>query len=214
MISNNFGLIFFTVLIFVGAIKAESCVECSSERDIKCAIGPAIIEPTECSRVSTECYTRVVGSHVLRGCADQLDQHVRENCTAEQTCAFCSNLNGARGCNNGVFPAHRLACHQCKGNLNSTCSEQFVTQNPDVCPLYNSTDSCYIRRTDKEVQRGCLSSDNNCQNTTQCYTCTGHGCNFLVYNHPSVPVAPSSASPVQSSLLILCGLFILTKLFY
>lgn len=42
-------------------IILESCIECDSRRDVKCAIGPVTIEPTVCPVGPTQCYTRLVG---------------------------------------------------------------------------------------------------------------------------------------------------------
>lgn len=79
-----------------------------------------------------------------------------------------------------LFPAHRLACHQCTGPKNSPCAG-IINTTATFCPLFNPDldDLCYISGPNGVYERGCISSmiPNRC-NTNKCELCRGHGCNF------------------------------------
>lgn len=49
-----------------------------------------------------------------------------------------------------VFPATRLECHICSGDLKSNCSGN-MNANPLPCRLYAENDQCYIRKTSKST---------------------------------------------------------------
>lgn len=60
----------------------------------------------------------------------------------------------------------------------------------------------------KTFERGCFTeSGSMCKNRTQCYLCTGNGCNLENGDSPSIPIAESTASMFRVSLagaLIVC----------
>lgn len=83
-----------------------------------------------------------------RGCLTELDEGIRSSCmndTAGANCTVCENVNGKRGCNDDIFPARRLLCHSCEGDLKSSCLNQM--QNAIPCKTYNIEDKCYTRKT-------------------------------------------------------------------
>lgn len=65
------------------------------------------------------------------------------------SCVNVNSINTVEPCNNQVFPTHRLRCHQCSGNINTTICGSGVLQLPIVCPLYDDGDSCYTLRDGK-----------------------------------------------------------------
>lgn len=79
-----------------------------------------------------------------------------------------------------LFPAHRLACHQCTGPKNSPCAG-ILNTTATFCPVFNPDldDLCYISKINGVFERGCISSlvPNRC-NVNKCELCSGHGCNF------------------------------------
>lgn len=118
-----------------------------------------------------------LAGQVVRGCFNSLDNATASECENE-TCRACHGL----GCNGGIFPPTRLACHICTGNENSTCSGN-VNSTHTICPIFRSDDQCYIARPNGNFERGCLSSNpSRCQDGEQCHLCTGNGCNFIDYN--------------------------------
>jgi len=193
--------VIFAALVAFSA--ADSCVVCNSAQDPTCVTAPWLIPAQTCA---ARCYSRIVDGHTLRGCSDQFDDRVLTNCTIDSNCELCNSLDGG-SCNNLVFPAHRVQCHQCVGSLTSNCSAT-VTSNPQPCALWANEDSCYIRRTENTIERGCLSSSGNrCQNISHCLICNGHGCNSFNASDVNVPLAPSSASifqPIFSILFVVC----------
>lgn len=87
-----------------------------------------------------------------------------------------------------LFPAHRLACHQCTGPKNSPCAG-IINTTATFCPLFNPDmdDLCYISRPNGVYERGCISSmiSNRCS-TNKCELCVGHGCNFGKFNSAQI----------------------------
>lgn len=107
----------------------------------------------------------LLDGHTVRGCANTLPAN---DCLGEW-CNVCWNVNNAQGCNNQVYltkkrcvcrfnlkknvsrhkqqyPEIRLSCHQCNGNLNSTCAEA-ATSSPTICNIFDANNQCYIRRS-------------------------------------------------------------------
>lgn len=118
-----------------------------------------------------------LAGQVVRGCFNSLDNATASECENE-TCRACHGL----GCNGGIFPPTRLACHICTGNENSTCSGN-VNSTHTICPIFRSDDQCYIARPNGNFERGCLSSNpTRCQDGEQCHLCNGNGCNYIDYN--------------------------------
>jgi len=215
MYKLNLAVVTLIAIFFIGAINAESCIVCTSERDRNCAVNPGAIPPRDCGSTATDvnCYTRIVGGLTLRGCSNELDQHVLNNCTLENNCDRCSGVNNNPACNDKIFPQHRLACHQCSGNLTSSCSGQIL-ENPLTCATYESEDSCYIHRTASNIERGCLSSSgSSCNERRNCYICVGHGCNSWNHTHPEIPLAPNSAAIQKASVIVPLGIMFIISLF-
>lgn len=207
---KNLLVVTIVLAVFVGLSISDSCIVCNSASDETCLIAPWLIPAQTCT---ARCYSRIVDGRTLRGCSAQFDERVLANCTLENNCELCNSLDGGT-CNNAVFPAHRLQCHQCVGSLASNCSAT-VTTNPQPCPLWANEDSCYIRRTESTIERGCLSSSaNRCQNLSHCFVCNGHGCNSFNSTDSQVPLSPNSASffyPTFSMLLTVCLILAFNK---
>jgi hypothetical protein len=123
-----------------------------------------------------------VDGNVARGCLSSLGVSAPE-CDSE-TCQICVGMdmpNGRNGCNNGVFPEHRLWCISCMGDENSDCAGH-TNLTSTVCPIFSSDDQCYTARPDGNYERGCMSSPNKCKDGTPCRQCKGHNCNREDFN--------------------------------
>lgn len=55
---------------------------------------------------------------VLRGCTDNLDPNVIQNCDDDEVCKICKSDD----CNGGLFPHSRLFCHVC--NDETDCANE------------------------------------------------------------------------------------------
>lgn len=200
----NLTVVAVILAALIGFSAADSCIVCNSAQDLTCVVAPWSIPAQTCA---ARCYSRIVDGQTLRGCSDQFDERVLANCTIDSNCELCNSLDGG-SCNNQVFPAHRNQCHQCVGSLTSNCSAT-ITSNAQPCPLWANEDSCYIRRTENTVERGCLSSSGSrCNNISHCLICNGHGCNTFNATDSQVPLAPNSASMFQPILPILVAVLI------
>lgn len=206
--------IFLFVLMAVAftfiQINADSCVQCDSNTDARCATDPMSLLAKNCLNTSSKCYTRIVNGATVRGCASDLTNATANACNNEMDCLICSFMEG---CNRQIFPTHRAQCLQCDGNsTNSTCATN-VYEKASVCPIYNLGDKCYIRNTgrtgvDRSFQRGCLSSaqaKKTCVKDGNCFTCEGLGCNFLAANDTQIPQARDGAALTMVSMALLFG---------
>lgn len=73
--------------------------------------------------------------------------------------------------------------------------------NPLPCRIFAEDDQCYIRKTGKSIERGCLSeSGKKCENPAHCFICKGNGCNAENGNSSFIPVAPSSAKMSKATV--------------
>jgi len=196
---NKFIIVF---AVCVGVSKTDfmpigECIICDSSVDSNCAQAPGNIEPQKCSDPADSCYSRIVNQITYRGCFKELDQEIKKKCLndtmPDQQCHVCENVNGAKGCNNEPFPRNRLTCHSCSGDLKSTCFQAPVG-NAQPCKLYSKDDKCYIRKTGKTIERGCLSGTDKCNNLSFCAICDGEGCNNDFGNSTNIPTAPNSAT--------------------
>lgn len=199
---------------FVGYLNADElleCVSCDSTRNINCTQYPKgfILERCNVQSDVTACYTRIVNGQTYRGCLTDLDEGVRRACmndTAGANCTVCENVNGRRGCNDDIFPAHRLLCHSCEGDLKSDCFNQIKNAIP--CKTYHYDDKCYTRKTAKSIERGCLSDTTRCANINHCKICDGDGCNNQDGNDKDIPIAPNSAVMWTSTITLMISLFL------
>ncbi|XP_068158883.1 uncharacterized protein [Drosophila tropicalis] len=193
---------------FFAYINCDSCVQCNSKTEERCATDPLNILAKECVNSSSVCYVRVQNGYTIRGCASDLDNATLNACHNELECVTCNFLEG---CNRQVFPTSRAQCLQCSGNsTDSLCATQVYAQS-SICPTYKIGDKCYIRNSNRTVsgsfQRGCLTTaqaNKQCIKDGNCYTCEGRGCNFLPYNDTLIPLARDSSSVfvVQIGLLV------------
>ncbi|XP_061391002.1 uncharacterized protein LOC133326366 [Musca vetustissima] len=205
------GIVF---VVYLAYAQSDSCVQCNSSTDPKCATQPENFLAKQCANTSSTCYVRVVDGVTIRGCASELDNATLASCNNNMECMTCSFMEG---CNGAVFPQYRLSCIQCSGNLNSTCSLDIAAR-PTICPTYKLGDKCYIRRDDmnttQSFQRGCLSTaqaNGVCTDLSDCYTCEGAGCNFLQANETVIPWAKGSAYTFGSSLFLMAVAFFVTR---
>ncbi|XP_031638300.1 uncharacterized protein LOC116350598 [Contarinia nasturtii] len=215
MLSNRsfvFAVVF--VALCIGFSSAETsvgeCVICDSTKDANCAVDPSKIAPQKCSTQENTCYTRIHDGVTYRGCLKELDEGIQKNCSSDgmgQYCFICENVNTNKGCNNFVFPSHRLTCHSCSGGLNSACFN--VPSDPPLpCKIYNVEDSCYTYKTAKTIERGCLSDTSKCSNVSHCSICTGEGCNNEKGSSDKIPTAPSSAAHLAATFSVAIVMFV------
>uniref|UniRef100_A0A1L8EG95 Putative secreted protein n=1 Tax=Haematobia irritans TaxID=7368 RepID=A0A1L8EG95_HAEIR len=207
----SIGVVF---IVYLAYVHSDSCVQCNSSSDPKCATNPEQFLSKQCANTTSQCYVRVLDGVTYRGCASDLDNATATNCNNNMECLICGFMEG---CNSAVFPQHRLSCLQCSGDYNSTCAT-VITTKPVVCPTYKLGDKCYIRRDEKNTttsfQRGCLSTARSnaiCKDESNCYTCEGAGCNFLEANSTYIPVARDSALGYGSSMVVVLMAFLLTR---
>lgn len=131
------------------------CIQCDSALNSTCATdGENGIASVCAGEQGQRCFSRIVNGHTVRGCSASLDVPSLTTCEAanDPSCMVCVNsvgVNTVEPCNNVDFPTHRLRCHQCSGNVNSTLCGSGVLQQPIICPLYDETDSCYTLRDGK-----------------------------------------------------------------
>lgn len=137
----------------------------------------------------------------MRGCDADLPQEVASNCTGTD-CQLCTNLMAHPGCNNFVFPLTRSRCFVCTADGNDTMCALPQTLTPQICPLFALNDRCFILRRGTTFARGCVSSENVCEDPAHCHTCDGHGCNDNDVNLLTLPEAPGSALINQATALL------------
>jgi len=211
-------------LLFVAGCRAQdgqlpvldSCVVCSSFTNLTCATDPEGANKMACEGVPVRsgCYTRILNGFTVRGCASELDEAVLTACrNNENNCTICvgqANM-AATGCNNEVFPLHRMQCHQCRGDLNGSC-DGIPMQVPTICEMFDANDRCYIHRTSTTVTRGCFSNrGTNCEDPHHCHICEFSGCNNLLGD--LVGIAPGSAvtNTISMATLLTAFIFVLAK---
>uniref|UniRef100_A0A1B0CQC0 DUF753 domain-containing protein n=2 Tax=Lutzomyia longipalpis TaxID=7200 RepID=A0A1B0CQC0_LUTLO len=102
-------------------------------------------------------------------------------------CSVCMGVN----CNDRIYPADRLECHQCVN-----CPAALET-NLQPCVNYQAIDQCFVAVEEQNgiltTYRGCASDpqDNiaqqGCTNNDQyCMKCEGSGCNIDPQSTPSI----------------------------
>lgn len=130
------------------------CIQCDSATNATCASDPENGIAAICTGEQFQrCFSRIVDGNTVRGCTASLDLPTSTACDSanDPSCISCVNVNSintVEPCNNQIFPTHRLRCHQCSGNVNSTCGSG-VLQLPTACSLYDEADSCYTLRDGK-----------------------------------------------------------------
>ncbi|XP_055301967.1 uncharacterized protein LOC129568305 [Sitodiplosis mosellana] len=217
---NKLSVVFAVcVMLCVGYSNADvsvgECVSCDSNSDPNCAINPGTIEPQKCSNLADSCYSRIVNEITYRGCFKDLDEGIQKRClndtSPDQQCNVCENVNNNKGCNNEPFPRSRLTCHSCSGDLKSTCFQAPVG-NAQPCQLYRKEDKCYIRKTGKTIERGCLSDTAKCSNPSHCSICDGEGCNNELGNSTSIPTAPNVGTQLWAPTVTMMLIAVLVNL--
>lgn len=135
----------------------------------------------------------------VRGCLNTLGGPEQFQCTG-QNCFSCTNLRIGTGfhpgCNNIIFPEHRIRCHVCNSTTSFDCvGEQ--TNPPIICPRFVDGDQCFIMRRGDTFSRGCVSDEPICAQGNACYTCPGEGCNMANATSIELPEAPNSANTIS-----------------
>ncbi|ETN59892.1 hypothetical protein AND_008503 [Anopheles darlingi] len=168
-----------------GSTSAYFCFNCTTAENPNCLNPDTNNLMLECPPSPlTSCFTRIVGQHVVRGCAAALSQTEVGNCNEVNNCQLCTNdINVTPVCNGNLFPHGRLTCHHCEGPTNSSeCSEEISTP-PRPCLLFQPDDQCFVQVESETVIRGCTSSNTGCSTNRNCHTCSGNGCNFRHFEH-------------------------------
>lgn len=79
----------------------------------------------------------------------------------------------------------------------------YFPQFAHSCRAKISIIRIFISILEKTFERGCLSDSGlKCSNVTHCYLCTGQGCNSENGESSKIPIAPSSASMLKTSLAV------------
>lgn len=87
--------------------------------------------------------------------------------------------------------------------------------NPLPCRNFAEDDQCYIRKTSKSIERGCLSeSGKKCENPAHCYICKGNGCNTDNGNSSNIPNAPSSANMSKATVFSILFITLISVIVY
>lgn len=156
------------------------CVSCNSLSDSTCVLQSNT--PTLKACETEKCYSRLVTmenseqQYVEKGCTIDFPQNF--TCNGAQ-CTSCTE----ELCNNILYPADRLSCNYCGGNID--CKDS--SQQTKICNLYNSqTQACITTFNEKnEVNyRDCYADanifiQNICDDLSQiiCSKCKGQMCN-------------------------------------
>ncbi|XP_023165417.2 keratin-associated protein 5-4 [Drosophila hydei] len=161
-----------------------SCYKCNDadkcllqqEAGKESACAPAVYTQNENS-----CYTQLFNNgSVGRGCTNEL----ADGCETTQNCNACTGDN----CNVNIAT---FQCLICRSDYYAPCRQAKV--QPENCPASSLTGpqamKCFSGEWDGVVVRGCLSEASalmqyqcTAEADTRCQTCTGLGCNRLVYN--------------------------------
>ncbi|XP_034119578.1 uncharacterized protein LOC132797323 [Drosophila nasuta] len=206
----KFYLLVIVAVAYLAYVSSESCVQCNSKTDVRCATDANSMMSKDCANVNnTMCYSRVLDGYTIRGCASDLDNKTLSSCNNDLECMICTFGNG---CNRALFPQHRLHCLQCSGNsTNSTCATEYNAPIA-VCPIYKLGDKCFVRNSNRlaagSFQRGCLTTahaNKVCIKDGNCYTCNGGGCNSIRADSTEIPLARDGApvSVIASLALLL-----------
>ncbi|KAL9919499.1 uncharacterized protein ACN427_001451 [Glossina fuscipes fuscipes] len=151
------------------------CIFCDSSNTPDCAQQPNLIETTkDCKAPNDICVTRILEGHTLRGCFAQLNS-TEQNCVKTGTCHKCKGDN----CNNQIFPDDRRQCYICNSTEHANCAADPL--KPEVCPIYDSNDSCVTLLKDNTLIRGCGSQIICDQSDSDnCDICHTDACNTVV----------------------------------
>ncbi|XP_055528482.1 uncharacterized protein LOC129720774 [Wyeomyia smithii] len=151
--------------------NSSRCLQCNSI-DATCVDGTAA--PKKCITQQDNCYTRVTGGLLERGCLSTLPAVEQTLCnrTEDATCTVCDSA----GCNTD----HWLQCYKCNQASDATCAEQ-QTNATGYCQYWKSNNRCYERMEGANLTRGCendlgLNVD-ACLDSRECRTCSTDGCN-------------------------------------
>uniref|UniRef100_A0A1B0CLA0 DUF753 domain-containing protein n=1 Tax=Lutzomyia longipalpis TaxID=7200 RepID=A0A1B0CLA0_LUTLO len=207
------AIAFASILVYTNA----ECVNCDSRHDINCLYDNML--STNCTPWDNQCFVRIDDDgSTVRGCLNSLSGPEQFQCTG-QNCMSCTNLRIGTGfhpgCNNVIFPEHRIRCHVCNSttNLRDCLGEQ--TSPATICSRFVDGDSCFIMRRGDSFARGCVSDEPVCLQENACYTCIGEGCNFANVTSielPEAPIGGNSANTISAISFIafaLCAILLM-----
>lgn len=166
-------------------IKTISCVKCDTANDKECTTNPQIKYAVPCATDSVYpplCYQRLDGPKVLRGCFNDLTSDGVTECVNDPSkCELCDSKSG---CNNAIYPAGRLYCHQCTSKTKENCREAITQLEPEMCVDFDANNKCFaLRKNDGEFVRTCSANKAQiCANTAECVECSAKGCNSARIN--------------------------------
>ncbi|KAG5678318.1 hypothetical protein PVAND_008003 [Polypedilum vanderplanki] len=187
----------------INAQGDEFCVQCeSSSTNFDCVLTENLdrfVTACPTNNRTGSCFTQITSEgFTRRGCGSQLNG---AECVGE-LCNVCQLIAGSSSaCNNIlVLPQDRLTCHECSGEMDSTCGNLNGTDlRPIVCPIFRNDDRCYATRAGGRVRRGCESNaPSGLCNNNACTFCLGHGCNN--FNGPELNSA--FGIQIEKSLLL------------
>lgn len=166
-------------------VQTISCVKCDTNTDRECTTQPEGKYAVPCNTDSYYpplCYQKLKGTKVLRGCFNDLPVNEVADCINDPSkCELC---DAKSGCNNQIYPANRLYCHQCSSKTKEDCREVITNLEPEMCVDYDPNNKCYaLKHNDGEFVRTCGSNKNQvCANTASCEECNTKGCNTARIN--------------------------------
>uniref|UniRef100_A0A1L8D9T7 DUF753 domain-containing protein n=1 Tax=Nyssomyia neivai TaxID=330878 RepID=A0A1L8D9T7_9DIPT len=182
-------------------INAE-CVTCDSRTDINCLYDNML--SVNCTPWDNQCFVRIEeDGSTVRGCMNTLSGPEQFQCTGDK-CLSCTNVQSGAGfhpgCNNVIFPEHRLRCHVCNSTTSLVDCLGEQTSPAVICPRHFPSDSCFVMRRGESFARGCLSEQPICNQWGACFTCAGEGCNFANVTSLDIPEAPGDNSASSISI--------------
>lgn len=119
------------------------CLVCNSTKDFDCAENPNPSHSKGCSEYSNQCFTMVSGNDTVRGCLQDLDEHMQKQCTENQKYCKYYPTTDRVGLNNVETVD---VCVECDSSADGRCRlnpQHFEGKICDELPSINGK-GCYL----------------------------------------------------------------------
>lgn len=119
----------------------QECIHCNSRQNVECSRNGIVKTSQLCTNYLSACVTGIdAHGYTQRRCSrDYIDDDVD---FPNQQLEVCTENK----CNTGIFPANRLQCYRCEGDIDdcdfvSTNSTEMMQLEP--CSILSKFDQCF-----------------------------------------------------------------------
>lgn len=126
----------------------ETCFHCNSSVNPLCLSLSNSIRPKICSKYDDECFTHISKYGIERGCLDEQNYGIKNECRHKKKCLTCVTEKHGSGCNTDKIIMEN--CVECDTDNGDDCQNKPELYKDKLCseftryPYQSEREGCYL----------------------------------------------------------------------